>query len=136
MIPVQGFEGRLVAVLGLGRTGLAAASALVAGGARVVVWDDSQTARDAAHDAGYDLRDLTGAAALTQVCSTGVIGAPLPMDALVGGIPKALAAAHVEGLPEFAEAIRTTDGFRKLRSTEWTSATSASAISWILRLVV
>ena len=33
MIPVRGFEGRTVAVFGLARTGLAAARALIAGGA-------------------------------------------------------------------------------------------------------
>lgn len=63
------------------------------------------------------MAELTGAAALTQVCSTGVIGAPLPMAALESGIPKALTAASIEGLADFAEAIRTTDGFRKLRAT-------------------
>lgn len=58
---------------------------------------------------------LTGQPDLTQVCSTGVIGAPLPMAALEAGIPAALAAAHADGFHDFAEAIRTTDGFRKLR---------------------
>ena len=46
MIPVQGFEGRKVGVLGLGRSGLAAAAALEAGGAEALLWDDSQEARD------------------------------------------------------------------------------------------
>ncbi len=59
MIPVQGYIGREVAVLGLGRSGRATAAALRAGGAIPVVWDDSATARDAAHDAGFDLRDLS-----------------------------------------------------------------------------
>ena len=36
MIPVSGFEGRTVAVFGLGRTGLTAARALMAGGIAVV----------------------------------------------------------------------------------------------------
>jgi glutamate N-acetyltransferase/amino-acid N-acetyltransferase len=62
------------------------------------------------------MADLTGAAALTQVCSTGVIGAPLPMKALESGIPAALDAARADGIEDFAEAIRTTDGFRKLRT--------------------
>ena len=39
MIPVRGFEGKTVAVFGLARSGLTAARALVAGGAKVVVWD-------------------------------------------------------------------------------------------------
>ncbi len=67
MIPVLGYEGRTVAVLGLGRTGLAAAKALEAGGAEVVAWDDGQSARDAAEEAGYALRDLSRAGAFDGV---------------------------------------------------------------------
>lgn len=40
MIPVARYSGQNVAVLGLGRSGLAAARALRAGGATVFVWDD------------------------------------------------------------------------------------------------
>lgn len=59
MIPVQGFAGRRVAVLGLGRSGMAAARALAAGGALPLLWDDSVPARDAAEQAGFDMVDLT-----------------------------------------------------------------------------
>ncbi|MEL6684257.1 MAG: UDP-N-acetylmuramoyl-L-alanine--D-glutamate ligase [Pseudomonadota bacterium] len=69
MIPVQGYTGQTVAVLGLGRSGRAAAAALVAGGANAVVWDDSAVARDAAYDAGLDLRDLTKAGAFDDVAA-------------------------------------------------------------------
>ena len=48
MIPVRGFEGKRVAVFGLGRTGLTAARALIAGGAEVALWDEKAEARDAA----------------------------------------------------------------------------------------
>jgi len=58
MIPVRGFEGRKVAVFGLARSGLAAARALKAGHAEVVVWDDSDLARDAARAEGLALEDL------------------------------------------------------------------------------
>jgi UDP-N-acetylmuramoylalanine--D-glutamate ligase len=61
MIPVLGFEGRTVAVFGLARTGLAAARALVAGGAKVALWDDKAAARDAAQAEGFELTDLTTA---------------------------------------------------------------------------
>ena len=64
------------------------------------------------------MADLTGAADLTQICSTGVIGKPMPMEAIAVGVPRALMAADADGLPKFAEAIRTTDGFRKLRATQ------------------
>ncbi len=60
MIPVQGFDGQRVGVLGLGRSGLAAARALVAGGADVVVWDDGEAARDAAASEGFTLWDPLG----------------------------------------------------------------------------
>ena len=46
-IVVDGFAGRRVAVLGLARSGRAAARALAAGGAEVVAWDDDPAVRDA-----------------------------------------------------------------------------------------
>lgn len=61
MIPVRGFEGKTVAVFGLARTGLAAARALVAGGAQVALWDDNSKTRDAAKAEGFELTDLTTA---------------------------------------------------------------------------
>ncbi|MCK0167375.1 UDP-N-acetylmuramoyl-L-alanine--D-glutamate ligase [Jannaschia sp. S6380] len=76
MIPVRGFEGASVAVLGLGRSGLSAARALRAGGADVVVWDDGAGARDAAKAEGFVIRDLTKPGALdgvvTLVTSPGI----------------------------------------------------------------
>lgn len=59
MIAVQGYQGKTVAVLGLGRTGRAATAALEAGGAHPVVWDDSAVAREAAEADGLELRDLS-----------------------------------------------------------------------------
>lgn len=59
MIPVQGYQGKKVAVLGLGRSGLATARALVAGEAIPVLWDDSLEARDNAETQGFSLTDLT-----------------------------------------------------------------------------
>ncbi|TVR48009.1 MAG: UDP-N-acetylmuramoyl-L-alanine--D-glutamate ligase [Rhodobacteraceae bacterium] len=59
MIAVQGYEGKRVAVLGLGRSGLASCAALAAGGAEVLAWDESAEARGAAEAAGLPLHDLT-----------------------------------------------------------------------------
>ncbi len=59
MIPVQGYAGRKVAVLGLGRSGLATAAALIAGGAEPLLWDDSPEARAKAEAAGHRITDLT-----------------------------------------------------------------------------
>ncbi len=61
MIPVRGFEGRTVAVFGLARTGLAAARALIAGGAKVALWDEKPASREAAQAAGFELTDLSTA---------------------------------------------------------------------------
>ena len=58
MIPIHAYEGRRVAVFGLGRTGIATARALKAGGATVSCWDDSGPARDRAVEAGIELDDL------------------------------------------------------------------------------
>ncbi len=61
MIPVRGFEGRRVAVFGLGRTGLTAARALKAGGAKPVLWDENAPAREAAAGEGFEVEDLQAA---------------------------------------------------------------------------
>ncbi|MFZ5752038.1 MAG: UDP-N-acetylmuramoyl-L-alanine--D-glutamate ligase [Pseudomonadota bacterium] len=63
MIAVQGYSGRRVGVLGLGRSGLATARALRAGGAEAVVWDDSDEARGKAAAEGFTPVDLTRDAA-------------------------------------------------------------------------
>ena len=67
MIPVTGYAGRKVAVLGLGRSGLATARALVAGGAEALVWDDSPEARARAEAEGFVCHDLSRAGAFAEV---------------------------------------------------------------------
>ena len=59
MIPVRGYAGHKVAVLGLGRSGRPAIASLRAGGAEVVAWDDNPAARAAAEAEGIPLADLT-----------------------------------------------------------------------------
>ena len=58
MIPISEFKNRDVAVFGLARTGLAAARALTAGGARVHAWDDNDVARANAKTAGVPVSDI------------------------------------------------------------------------------
>ncbi len=96
MIPVQGVDGKTVAVLGLGRSGLSAARALRAGGAEVLCWDDGAQGREAAEAEGFTVADLSRNGALEGV------------DLLVTspGIPhlypqphKVLAAAYEGGVP-------------------------------------
>lgn len=61
MIPVPGFEGRRVAVFGLGRSGITAARALQAGRAVPVLWDDGVSGRMQAEAEGFLVEDLTRA---------------------------------------------------------------------------
>jgi UDP-N-acetylmuramoylalanine--D-glutamate ligase len=61
MIPVTAFANRKIAVLGLGKSGLAAALALAAGGAEVMAWDDSEASRAKAASAGVPIVDLGAA---------------------------------------------------------------------------
>jgi UDP-N-acetylmuramoylalanine--D-glutamate ligase len=69
MIPVRGYDGARVAVLGLGRSGLATARALIAGGADPLLWDDSPEARARAELDGFTLTDLTRQTALDGVAT-------------------------------------------------------------------
>ena len=56
MIPVTAFAGKKVAIFGLGGSGLASASALLAGGADVIGWDDSADAVAKAATRGHSQR--------------------------------------------------------------------------------
>lgn len=96
MIPVQGFKGAKVAVLGLGRSGLAAAKALDAGGAEPVCWDDNPEARARAEMAGFTCRDLSKPGAFdgvaTLIVSPGIphlypTPNPVVAAALRAGVP-------------------------------------------------
>ncbi|MFP5508655.1 MAG: UDP-N-acetylmuramoyl-L-alanine--D-glutamate ligase [Alphaproteobacteria bacterium] len=69
MIPVRGHEGQGVAVLGLGRSGLATARSLAAGGAMPVCWDDNASARDRAEAEGFAIRDLSRAGAFDDIAT-------------------------------------------------------------------
>jgi len=69
MIPVQGYEGAKIGVLGLGRSGLSAALALRAGKAEPVCWDDNQQARANAEAEGLTIRDLGRPGAFDDLAS-------------------------------------------------------------------
>jgi glutamate N-acetyltransferase/amino-acid N-acetyltransferase len=58
-------------------------------------------------------KDLGCAPDEVLVCSTGLIGFELPMDAVRAGIPALVAGRSVDGGSAAAEAIRTTDTVRK-----------------------
>lgn len=96
MIPVRGLEGAQVAVLGLGRSGLAAARALAAGGATPLCWDDNAEARSRAEAEGLTCADLKAPGAFDAIArlvvSPGIphlYPAPNPVvqAALEAGVP-------------------------------------------------
>ncbi len=96
MIPVDGFEGEAIGILGLGRSGLSAARALRDGGAVPILWDDNPEARARAEAEGFATRDLGWPGAMDDltllVTSPGIphlYPAPNPV----------IAAAYAAGVP-------------------------------------
>jgi UDP-N-acetylmuramoylalanine--D-glutamate ligase len=61
MIRATSFNGKTVAVFGLGSSGIASARSLVAGGAAVAAWDDGEAGRKAAAQEGITIVDLSRA---------------------------------------------------------------------------
>ncbi|RZJ36321.1 MAG: UDP-N-acetylmuramoyl-L-alanine--D-glutamate ligase, partial [Brevundimonas sp.] len=139
MIPVPGFEGRRIAVFGLGRSGLTAARALKAGGGLPVLWDDSVSSRMQAQAEGFAVEDLTvadwsGFAAL--VLSP---GAPLTHPKPHWTVEKAKAAG-VEVLGDielFARAIAALPEGERPRVVAITGtngkSTTTALIGWVLK---
>lgn len=113
MIPVQGFEGQKVAVLGLGRSGLAAARALIAGGAEPLVWDDSPEAREKAEAEGFVPVDPMRGRALDGVAAL-IVSPGIPH--LYPKPNPIIARALAEGIP-----VDNDIGlfFRSLATAEW-----------------
>jgi UDP-N-acetylmuramoylalanine--D-glutamate ligase len=139
VIPVPGFEGRRVAVFGLGRSGITAARALRAGGAEPVLWDDSVSSRMQAEAEGFAVEDLTvadwsGFAAL--VLSP---GAPLTHPKPHWTVDKARAAnvPVIGDIELFARALAATPASLRppvitITGTNGKSTTTA-LIGWVLK---
>jgi UDP-N-acetylmuramoylalanine--D-glutamate ligase len=139
MIPVPGFEGRRVAVFGLGRSGLTAARALKAGGALPVLWDDSVSSRMQAEAEGFAVEDLTvadwsGFAAL--VLSP---GAPLthPEPHWTVGKARDAGVEIVGDIELFARAITALPQAERPRVVAITGtngkSTTTALIGWVLK---
>ncbi len=58
MFPARQFEGKAVAMFGLARSGISCAKALLAGGAKVFAWDDSEPAVEKARAEGLSITNL------------------------------------------------------------------------------
>lgn len=139
MIPVPGFEGRRIAVFGLGRSGLTAARALKAGGALPVLWDDSVSSRMQAEAEGFAVEDLTtadwsGFAAL--VLSP---GAPLTHPKPHWTVEKAKAAGVevIGDIELFARALAALPEGERPRVVAITGtngkSTTTALIGWVLK---
>ncbi|MGK8232810.1 UDP-N-acetylmuramoyl-L-alanine--D-glutamate ligase [Roseovarius sp. MS2] len=113
MIPVRGYAGAKVAVLGLGRSGLSAARALRAGHAEVLAWDDSETARDTAAAEGFAIVDLARAVAFDGVAAL-IVSPGIPHLYPVPN--RVIAAAQEAGVP-----VDNDIGlfFRSLATDDW-----------------
>jgi UDP-N-acetylmuramoylalanine--D-glutamate ligase len=96
MIPVTSCAGQKIAVLGLGRSGLATARALRAGGAEPILWDDSVDAREKAEAEGFTLSDLTRNGAYEGVASL-IVSPGIPH--LYPDPKPAIARAYEAGIP-------------------------------------
>ncbi|HEY3367506.1 MAG TPA: bifunctional glutamate N-acetyltransferase/amino-acid acetyltransferase ArgJ [Symbiobacteriaceae bacterium] len=89
------------------RTGSLQAVVINSGNANACTGD--QGMKDAEAMAELTARALGLEPAAVGVCSTGVIGVPMPMDRVKAGIAKAAAAVSPDGGQAAAEAIMTTD---------------------------
>ncbi len=96
MIPVRTYAGQRVAVLGLARSGLAAARALAAGGAWPLCWDDGAEARAPAAAEGFTLHDLSRPGAFDGV-ATLIVSPGIPH--LYPAPNHHVAAAQAAGVP-------------------------------------
>lgn len=139
MIPVPGFEGRRIAVFGLGRSGLTAARALKAGAALPVLWDDSVSSRMQAEAEGFAVEDLTtadwsGFAAL--VLSP---GAPLTHPKPHWTVERAKAAGIevIGDIELFARALEALPADQRPRVVAITGtngkSTTTALIGWVLK---
>jgi UDP-N-acetylmuramoylalanine--D-glutamate ligase len=58
MFPATSFKGKRVAIFGLARSGISSAKALIAGGAHVFAWDDSDASQAVARDEGLPVTNI------------------------------------------------------------------------------
>lgn len=139
MIPVPGFEGRRVAVFGLGRSGITAARALHAGGAVPILWDDGVSGRMQAEAEGFTVEDLAKADWSDFAALVLSPGAPLTHPKPHWTVDKAKAAGVeiIGDIELFARALALTpDRVRPkviaITGTNGKSTTTA-LIGWVLK---
>jgi UDP-N-acetylmuramoylalanine--D-glutamate ligase len=139
MIPVPGFEGRRVAVFGLGRSGITAARALKAGGALPVLWDDGVSGRMQAEAEGFVVEDLTTADWTGFAALVLSPGAPLTHPKPHWTVDKARAAGVtvLGDIELFARALAAIPEAERARVVAITGtngkSTTTALIGWVLK---
>jgi len=139
MIPVRGFEGRRVAVFGLGRTGLTAARALKAGGAVPVLWDEQPKAREQAAAEGFAVEDLAAADWSSFAAFLLSPGVPLTHPRPHWTVEKARAAGVeiVGDMELFARTVALAPQGRRPKAVAITGtngkSTTTALIGWVLK---
>jgi UDP-N-acetylmuramoylalanine--D-glutamate ligase len=139
MISIPGFEGRRVAVFGLGRSGITAARALQAGGAIPILWDDGVSGRMQAEAEGFAVEDLTRADWSGFAALLLSPGAPLTHPRPHWTVER----AHAAGVPVigdvelFARALDALPEGRRPRVVAITGtngkSTTTALIGWVLK---
>lgn len=139
MIPVPGFEGRRVAVFGLGRSGITAARALKAGGALPILWDDGVSGRMQAEAEGFVVEDLTTADWSDFAALVLSPGAPLTHPRPHWSVDKAREAGVeiIGDLELFARALAALPADERPRVVAITGtngkSTTTALIGWVLK---
>ena len=139
MIPVPGFEGRRVAVFGLGRSGITAARALHAGGAIPILWDDSVSGRMQAEAEGFAVEDLSRADWSQFAALVLSPGAPLTHPKPHWTVDRARAAGVeiIGDIELFARAMARTPGTVRPKVIAITGtngkSTTTALIGWVLK---
>ncbi len=139
MIPVPGFEGRRIAVFGLGRSGITAARALHAGGAIPILWDDSVSSRMQAEAEGFAVEDLTGADWSAFAALVLSPGAPLthPKPHWTVGKAKAAGVEVIGDIELFARAFAALPAADRPKVVAITGtngkSTTTALIGWVLK---
>ena len=139
MIPVPGFEGRRVAVFGLGRSGITAARALQAGGAIPILWDDGEAGRAQAKGEGFTVEDLAAADWSDFAALVLSPGAPLthPRPHWTVDMARAAGVPVVGDIELFARALvaRPKDQRPRVVAITGTNgkSTTTALIGWVLK---
>jgi UDP-N-acetylmuramoylalanine--D-glutamate ligase len=139
MISVPGFQGRRVAVFGLGRSGLTAARALHAGGALPILWDDGVSGRMQAEAEGFVVEDLTAAHWSGFAALVLSPGAPLTHPQPHWTVDKAKAAGVpvIGDIELFARALEASPASLRPKVIAITGtngkSTTTALIGWVLK---